>query len=108
MLPFTYGETEATTAPLGFKCMWSSFRALLDASLESPSLARVCDHGQAQPTPVELWGRGAEGLCCCRLQYPCVWQGRGSHLSMSTGKMQAQELTTRLLWGRSEPGVQNA
>lgn len=38
---FTDGETEAMIAPLGFKCMWSSFRAPLAASLESPSLARV-------------------------------------------------------------------
>ena len=41
MPSFTYGETEAMIAPLGFKCMWSSFRAPLDASLASPPLARV-------------------------------------------------------------------
>ena len=27
---------------------------------------------------------------------------------MSTGKMQAQESTARLFWGRSEPGEQSA
>ena len=38
---FTDGETEATIAPLGFKCMWSSFRAPLAVSPEPPSLACV-------------------------------------------------------------------
>ena len=108
---FTDGEAEATAVPLGFKYAWSSCRAPLAAFLGSPSPARVRQSsGAAGPGGALGVGRGGALLpsVTALLTLVHLAGGEAPIRARLWAKMQAQELTTRLLRGGSERGVQSA